>query len=134
MCVCLTAQNCVLVCVEQCFYYCVSRCFQKFSNKQTSGFPAVFVVVCLASCYIGSAVGEILMICPSLEMGLKSKQTKTHSSSCLEANKNKKVGSPGVVALSDRGGVLVAEWKEVEELSQVEQSFDVVVERAVSHT
>lgn len=59
--------------------------------------------------------------------GLKK---QTHSSSCLEAEE---VGSPGVVALSDRGGVLVAEWKEVEELSQVEQSLDIILKRTMSH-
>lgn len=39
---------------------------------------------------------------------------------------------PGVVALGNRGGVLVAKGKEVEEVSEVEQSIDVVLKRTVS--
>ena len=38
------------------------------------------------------------------------------------------------MALPDGGLVLIAERKEVEELSQVEQGFDVILKRTVSHT
>lgn len=42
--------------------------------------------------------------------------------------------SPGVVALPDRRRVLVAERQEVEELSYIEQGFDVVLKGVMSHS
>lgn len=41
---------------------------------------------------------------------------------------------PGVVALPDGGGILIAERQEVEELSQVEQGFNVILKCMVSHS
>lgn len=41
---------------------------------------------------------------------------------------------PAVVALPDRSGILIAQRQEVEELSHVEQGFDVVLKSAVSHS
>lgn len=40
---------------------------------------------------------------------------------------------PGVVALPDRGGILIAERQEVEELSEVEEGLHVVLKRMVSN-
>ncbi|KAG7238024.1 hypothetical protein INR49_031378 [Caranx melampygus] len=41
---------------------------------------------------------------------------------------------PGVVALPDRGGILIAERQEVEELSEVEEGLHVILKRMMSHT
>ena len=41
---------------------------------------------------------------------------------------------PGVVALSHRGQVFVTERQEVKEISEIEQSIDVILKGTVGHT
>lgn len=44
------------------------------------------------------------------------------------------ISLPAVVALPDGGGILIAQRQEVEELSHVEQGFNVILKRTVSHS
>lgn len=38
------------------------------------------------------------------------------------------------MGLPDRCGILIAKWQEVEKLSQVEQSLNIILKSTVSHT